>query len=104
MKVFANGKLVDVEFGQRFYVGRCGSGRSCFGEFAVLERSTKSHLVFKTDSGAVVKTHLDDLGTVGKAANSHYFVSMIVDGRDTANYIHENVKYWNDKKLCFEKK
>ena len=45
------------------------------------------------------------LNTVGKAAKEGYFVSIKVDGREEdKNFIHESVRYWNEKKLCFEKK
>lgn len=36
MKVWNNGKFVEVEIGQRVLVATCGSGRSYFGEFGSL--------------------------------------------------------------------
>lgn len=106
MKVWNDGKFVEVEIGQRVLVATCGSGRSYFGELGKLDRVTSSHMVFVTDSGAVVKTKVDAYGatlqTVGKAAKNHYFVSLIVEGRE--DMIHQNVRYWNEKKLCFENK
>lgn len=60
-------------------------------------------MVFVTDSGAVVKTAVDNIQqVVGKAAKAGYFVSLITEGRD--NLIHRNVSFWNEKKLCFENK
>lgn len=102
MKVWNNGKFVEVEIGQKVLVARCSSGKSYFGEFGKIERVTTKHIVVVTDSGAVVKTEIDTLHTVGKAAKEGYFVSLIVDGRE--DMIHENVKFWNFKKMCFENK
>lgn len=103
MKVLNNGKLVEVKLGQKVLVARCGSGRTIFGEFGKLDRVTKNHMVFVTDSGAVVKTAVDNIQqVVGKAAKAGYFVSLITEGRD--NLIHLNVSFWNEKKLCFENK
>lgn len=102
MKVWNLGKFVDVEIGQKVLVARCGSGKSYFGEFGKIARTTNKHIVVVTDSGAIVKTDIDTLNTIGKAAKNHYFVSLIVEGRE--DMIHQNVRYWNEKKLCFENK
>ena len=102
MKVWNFGKFVDVEIGQKVLVARCGSGRSYFGEFGKIAKTTSKHIVVVTESGAVVKTDIDTLNTVGKAAKEGYFVSINVEGRE--DMIHECVKYWNKKKLCFENK
>lgn len=58
MKVLNNGKYVEVELGRKVLVARCGSGMTIFGEFGKLDRVTKNHMVFVTDSGAVVKLRL----------------------------------------------
>lgn len=100
-KVWNFGEFVDVEFGQKVLVARCGSGRSYFGEFGKIARATDKHIIVVTDSGAVVKTDMD-LNAVGKAAKAGYFVSLRVDGRE--DMIHECVKYWNKKKMCLENK
>lgn len=85
MKVWTNGKFEEVEIGQKFFVGKCGSGHSVFGEFATLERTTSQHLVFKTESGTVVKTNIENLyEVVGKAKKCGYFVSIKTD-RDFIN-------------------
>ncbi len=105
MKVWNLGSFIDVEIGQKILVARCGSGHTYFGEFGKIARTTNKHIVVITDSGATVKTEIDTLNTVGKAAKEHYFVSIKVDGREEdKNFIHQNVRYWNEKKLCFEKK
>ena len=105
MKVWNLGGFIDVEIGQKVLIARCGSGHNYFGEFGKLVRTTKNNLVFETESGAIVKTSIDTLNTVGKAAKEHYFVSIKVDGREEdKNFIHQSVRYWNEKKLCFEKK
>lgn len=84
------------------FVGRCGSGLTVFGERAYLTKILKRHLVFTTESGAIVKTDFD-AHTVGKAFKEHYFVAL----RDMTNeehVMHHEVSYWNNKKCCFEYK
>ena len=101
MKVWNYGKFINVEIGQRFLIASCGSGHSIFGEFATLERTTKQHLVFVTESGSVVKTAKDNLShVVGKFEN--YFVSPNIENRE--NLIKQRVYYWNNKKCCMEYK
>lgn len=96
--------FVDMKIGDRVTVFRCGSARTTFGEPAVLTKTTAQHLVFTTDSGAVVKTKIDNLfAVVGKAANAHYNVSRR-QFDDFQDMIRENVKFWNNKKCCFEYK
>lgn len=92
---------VDIEIGQRATVYRCSRGNAIFGEEATLKRTTNQHLVFVTDSGAEVKTRIDNLFDVrGKAAKAGYAVSL----RKFEKMYHESVGYWNSKKMCFEKK
>ena len=102
MKVWNLGSFIDVEIGQKVLVARCGSGKSYFGEFGKIARTTNKHIVVITDSGATVKTEIDTLNTIGKAAKAGYFVSLHVEGRE--DMIHERVMYWNEKKMCFENK
>lgn len=106
MKVWFNGNFVDMQVGQKVLVARCGLGRTYYGEFGTLTRTTGRHLVFVTESGAIVKTAIDNLShVVGKAKNEGYFVSIFVDGRkEDPDFIHQNVRFWNEKKLCFENK
>lgn len=106
MKVFMYGEIKDVNIGDRFFVGHCGSGHSVFGENATLTKVTKQHCVFTTDSGAIVKTKADNIAhTVGKAAKEMYFVSFGErDFESDKDLIHSAVMYWNEKKLCFDKK
>lgn len=80
MKVWANGKSENIEIGQKVFVGHCGSGHSVFGEYGTLVRTTKMHLVFKTDSGKTIKTAIDNLHQViGKAGKQGNFVSLITE-------------------------
>ena len=77
MKVWTSGKYENIEIGQKVFVGHCGSGHSVFGEYATLERTTKQHLVFKTESGATIKTAIDNLcQVIGKAGQQGNFVSL----------------------------
>lgn len=77
MKVWSNGKFEEIKIGQKVFVGHCGSGHSCFGEYATLEKATAKYLVFKTESGAVIKTDIENLHKViGKAGKQGNFVSL----------------------------
>ena len=101
-----NGKTGFVEFniGDRFSVVRCGRGHDIWGEHATLIRTTERHMVFKTDSGTIAKTQIDNLfATVGKASKNGYFVTMNMF-ENSENFYHERVSYWNSKKMCFEYK
>lgn len=80
MKVWTCGKYENIEIGQKVFVGHCGSGHSVFGEYATLVRTTKQHLVFKTESGVTIKTAIDNLHQViGKAGKQGNFVSLVTE-------------------------
>lgn len=75
MITFHYGDLINIKIGQEVTVARCGSGHTKFGEPALLERTTKQHLVFKTESGKTVKCPIDNMSrTVGKANQAGYFI------------------------------
>lgn len=96
--------FVEVEIGARATVFRFGGflKNAMFGEGATLKRTTKQHLVFVTDSGAEVKTSIWNLLDVrGKAAKEGYGVRL---GEPSDKMIKEHVRFWNDKKCCFETK
>ena len=61
-----------------FYVGRCGSGTSCFCELATFVKKTAKNLIFKT-SRLEIRTKVDSFNTVGKAYESRLFLIV----RDT---------------------
>lgn len=96
--------FVNMSIGERVTVFSCGSGHTTFGEPATLTKATSQHLIFTTDSGAIVKTKVDNLFvTVGKAARAGYSVTR----RPFESFDHmirENVRFWNSKKCCFEYK
>lgn len=102
-KIWHNGKFIIIDDEMDFYVGRCAGGHTVFGEKAKFHKILANHLVFKTESGSLVKTKIDSLRTVGKADNAGYWVG-IGDRTNDPNYINDRVKFWNDKKLCFEYK
>lgn len=80
MIVWTCGKFENIELGQKVFVGHCGSGHSVFGEYATLEKTTKQHLVFRTESGVVLKTKKDNLHEViGKAGKQGNFISTKID-------------------------
>ena len=97
--IWNNGELKEITSEMDYFVGKCGGGRTVFGENAKLVRITKQHLVFKTESGSIVKT----LNTVGKARKERYFVTKQKD-YESKNIIRSMVSYWNDKKLVMEYK
>ena len=100
----SNTGWINIEIGQEVTVFKCGSGLTVYGEKAHLERTTAQHLVFVTESGAIVKTAIDNLfKVVGKAARAHYCVSLTKYEKFT-HMVHSNVRYWNSKKCCFETK
>ncbi len=85
-------------------VFRCAGGHTTFGEKATFSKATDSHLVFVTESGAVVKTKRDNLHSViGKAAKAGYIVTTKAY-EDFEEMINEEVKFWNDKTFKFENK
>ena len=99
-----SGSLVRVTEGQEVTVFRVSSGRTTFGERAHLVRGTKHHLVFRTESGATVKTKIDNLNvTVGKADREGYQVSPR-RYEDFTDMIHHEVSFWDSKKQEFVKK
>lgn len=103
-KTWHCGKLIEVEIGQKFLIARSSSGRSYFGEYATLVRTTSKHFVFITESGSQVKTSKDNLHqVVGKF--SDYFISPNVEGRDEdPNFHKDKVHYWNSTKCVMEYK
>lgn len=95
---------INMDIGQEVTVFRCGRGTSVFGERGFLKRTTENHLVFETESGAVVKTAIDNLFvTVGKARKGGYAVTT-KKYDDFVRIIHDPVCYWNSEKHIFEKK
>ena len=91
MKTFHYGDYINIEIGQEVTVARCGSGHTIFGEPALLERTTKQHLVFKTESGQTVKCPIDNISyTIGKAKG--YFI-MMKKFEDVENIIHSAVTF-----------
>ncbi len=76
MRTWYNGEYIELYVGQVVTVYRRGQDHKLYGELATLTRSTKRYLVFTTDSGATVKTRVDNLHvTVGEARERHYRVS-----------------------------
>ena len=61
-----------------FYVGRVGSGTSCWVEPAEFVKMTKKNLIFKT-SRLEIRTQVDSFNTVGKALANRLFLIV----RDT---------------------
>ncbi len=88
MKVLNFGKWINMEVGQEVLVGHCGSGRTVFGEPATLAKVTERYLVFKTESGAVIKTASDNLANViGKAGKQGNWVSTHTEIMDSDEFI-----------------
>lgn len=104
MKVWYDGHLIDMYIGQVVTVFRRGSSRTVFGELATLTKATTRHLIFTADSGAIIKTQLDNIhATIGRAKESGYCVSP--KSVDNFPYmIHEAVRYWDCKTCTFVNK
>lgn len=99
-RVWWSGGLRTIKTGDKVFVGRCGSGRTVFGEFGTLVGATKTQLIFKTDSMAMIRTSRDNLHKViGKFRKEGWWVSLATDRED---FIQEAVTYWDEKLLCFK--
>lgn len=93
MKTFHYGDYIDIEIGQEVTVARTSSGTTKFGEPAVLERTTKQHLAFKTESGQTVKCPIDNMShTVGKADREGYFI-ILRKFEEVKDIIHSAVTF-----------
>lgn len=91
MRVWFNGKFINMAINQKVFVGHSGSGHTVFGEYAVLKRTTVQHLVFVTESGATIKTKKDNLHyVVGKAGKQGNFVSPVID----REFIHSDLQVY----------
>mgnify|MGYP006987438403 CR=1 FL=1 len=86
MKVWSGGELIDLKQNQIVFIGRPGTGKTVFGEYGTFIGTTNQHLVFRTDSGKIVKTKLNDMDyVVGKAKEYNVFVSTKLN-RDFIKY------------------
>ena len=91
MSVFYLGDYINIEIGQEVTIATCGSGDTVFGEPATLTRTTKQHMVFKTESGQTVKCPIDNMSyTIGKARD--YFI-IVRKFEDLEYIIHDAVKF-----------
>ena len=104
MKIWDSGEWVNIEIGQRVFIGRCGTGLNVYGEFGHFERVTARHAVFVSDSGSVIKTALGNLFLVAGGFKGRYFVSLRTDRVEGRDYMRERPSYWNDRKceLCYK--
>lgn len=93
MKVWYCGEYIDMEIGQTVTLCRIGGfSQGLFGESGKLERTTKQHMIFISESGGVVKTKIDNLHyTIGKAHKKGWFVSL--KSPKELNIIYEKVKF-----------
>lgn len=86
MKVWGCGKWEDISIGQRVFAGACASGRATVGEYATLTGATEKNLVFRTDSGYMIKTAGDNLNSVlGTARERGIFISLCTE-QEFVNY------------------
>jgi len=101
MKVWANASWVDIEVGQRVFIGQCSSGHTVFGELGTFVRATKRHCIFRSDSGSEVKTPINNImQTSGGWNEEGWWVSLHTE----REYIPRRPAYWNAKKLelCYK--
>ena len=93
VRTFHYGNFIDMEIGQEVTVARCSSGQTKFGEPALLDRMTKQHLVFKTESGKTVKCDIENMSrTVGKAKEAGYFI-IVRKFEEIDNMIRHSVMF-----------
>ena len=88
MTIVRFGKVIELNKNTEFFVGKCGSGNTVFGERAHFTKATKQHFVFTTESGAIVKTDMC-MNTVGKAQKAHYWVGFGDRTNDDDGRIHD---------------
>jgi len=93
-----------MAIGQEVTVFRCGSGHTTFGEPVNLFLVTDQHLIFTTNSGAIVKTRVNNLHQVVGKANKNRYVVSLKNIDQFQEMIREEVKFWNSKTCQFDKK
>ena len=84
MKTKLYGKQYEIEIGQRVFIGRNVSIGSTIGEYAVLKRTSKIHLVFETEiTKQIVKCDINNLNNiVGKAFKRKYSIYININRKD----------------------
>lgn len=100
MKIWSNGEWMDVEIGQRVFIGTCGT-YAPFGELGTLARVTARHCIFRSDSGSEIKTRRDNIMIPSqKWRDAGWWVSLKTD----REYIQCRPGYWDAKKcdLCYK--
>lgn len=104
MKVWHDGKYIELEIGQIVTMCRVGGfSHSLFGESGKLNRITKQHLIFVSNSGGEIKTKIDNLHwVVGKAKEEGWFISL--KPFEELDIIYEKVRFWDRKRCEFVKK
>lgn len=101
MKVWSNGSWINIEIGQRVFIGQCSHGNAVLGEFGTLAKVTKLNCIFRSDSGSEVKTPVDNIAlTSGAWHEAGWWVSLHTE----REYIPQRPAYWNPKKceLCYK--
>ncbi len=74
--VHYNGEKIEIAENTEVHVFECGMGTATYGENAKLTKILKNNLVFKTDSGTIVKTEINTLNTVGKAEKHGFSIAL----------------------------
>ena len=96
MRIWDYGKWVDLEIGQRVFIGKCVGLRSVWGEFGRFERVTKQHAVFISESGSIIKTAIDNLCHVaGGFGREGWWVSPKIDRVEGKDFMQRTPSYWN---------
>lgn len=106
MKVWYNGNHADIQIGQTISILRLGGfcHNHLFGEGGKLERVTKQHLVFVSESGGIVKTKINNIhNVIGKMGKEGWFISL-KNIEEFPHVCHDTVKYWDTKTCTFKKK
>lgn len=98
--VWYAGKHNTLEIGQDVTVFRLGGflRNGMFGEPGKLVKATKQHLVFETESGAIVKTARHNLyDPRGRVSVKGEYSVKLAKFEDVPGIIRERVSYYDEK-------
>ena len=89
--------FIDMEIGYRVFITYKRRSYGTFGEYATLERTTKQHLVFVTDTGSVVKTKISSLNVVAGLAGEKG-VQVFPEFENLGKVTISKVEWYNSEK------
>lgn len=98
-----------IKVGADCFIGKCGSGRSVFGENGKVTKISNDYVYCTSESGSVVKWNIEKKCVAGKWNKNFYFVNFNMTREYcTPEHITECIKsqpsVWNSDKCCLEYK